>query len=238
MKKPIIGITCPWSVETKDDPVQYSNHYVKSSYPIAVHESNGIPMLIVPEYNDESLDHILDSILEVVDGLIFSGGGYVQKKHEEEFPTLRGQQPIRYDFEEALMKKAYEREIPILGICRGFQMMVEVFGGSLSDDTLDNHTQNIALGDPWHDISINKDSRLYDIIGKDEWGVNSFHVQKIETMPEGFIISGKAEDGVIEGIEAVDYPFLTGFQFHPEEMIVNDESAKKIFEWFMKESSI
>lgn len=237
MKSPVIGVTCPWSVETWKDSIEYGGYYyVAKCYVEAVAKYGGVPVLIAPEYSKESLNDYLDSILNIVDGLLFSGGGDVKGQSREELPTLREQQPIRYDFESALMKKAYKKRLPIMGICRGFQMILECFGGSLSDETVDNHSQNIPDGEPWHEVRINKDSKLYEIVGSDTWNVNSFHVQKADKVPEGFIVSARANDGVIEAIEATDYPFLAGFQFHPETLSWTDEAAGDIFKWFIKEA--
>ena len=237
MKKPIIGVTCPWSVETWGDSIEGGGYYyVGRPYVEAISKYGGVSLLIAPEYTDESLDSYLDSILSVVDGLLFSGGGDVKRQSTEGLPTLRNQQPKRYDFEATLMKKAYEKKLPILGICRGFQMILEVFDGSLSEDVIQNHKQNIPGGDPWHKVKINRDSMLYEIIGVDTWDVNSFHVQKADKLPKNFIISVKTDDDVIEGIESTNYPFLVGYQFHPEELSWKDETAGKIFKWFMKAS--
>lgn len=235
MKKPVIGITCPWSVETWGDSIDNGGYYyVGRPYVEAISKYGGVSILVTPEYSEESLDSYLDSILNVVDGLIFSGGGDVKRESTDDLPTLRGQQPIRYDFEAALMKKAYEKKIPILGICRGFQMILEVLGGSLSDELVENHKQNLPGGEPWHKVEINKDSILYEMIGSERWDVNSFHVQKADKLPKDFIVSARAEDGVIEAIESTNYPFLVGYQFHPEELSWNDEKAGEIFRWFVK----
>lgn len=233
MKKPIIGVTCPWSVETWGDSIEGGGYYyVGRPYVEAIAKYGGVSLLITPESKDESID----SILNVVDALLFTGGGDVKKKYPDGLPTLRNQQPKRYDFEAELMRKAFEKRKPILGICRGFQMILEVFGGSLADEVIEGHKQNLPGGEPWHEVAINKDSKLYEIIGIEKWDVNSFHVQKADKLPKDFIVSAKTEDGVIEGIEATNYPFLAGYQFHPEELSWKDEVAGEIFKWFIKAS--
>lgn len=236
MKKPIIGITCPWSIETWEEREDGGYYYVGKPYVEAVYKYGGIPMLLAPEYDKETLDSYLESIVDTVDGILFSGGGDVKRKSDDDLPTLRNQQPVRYDFEEALMKKAYEKKIPILGICRGFQMMVEGFGGDLAKETIKGHSQNISGSDPWHEVSINKDSNLYKHIDMEDWDVNSFHIQEVGEVPEGFIVSARAKDKVIEGIESTGSQFLVGYQFHPEELQRKDETAGNIFKWFIKEA--
>lgn len=239
MKKPVIGITCPWSKETWGDPFEINcYYYVERPYVRAVAEHGGIPILLAPEYDEKSLDDYLDSILNIVDGILFSGGGDAKKILSKGFPTLREQQPVRYDFEASLMKKAYERRLPILGICRGFQMIIEVFGGSLSNELLENHKQNLPSTEPWHEIKINKDSKLYEIIGIEIWNVNSFHVQKAGKLPDGFVVSAISNDEVVEAIESINYPFLVGFQFHPEALWPKDKASREIFKWFIQKAKI
>lgn len=236
MKKPIIGITCPWSVETWEKKEDGGYYYVGQPYVEAVYKYGGVPILLVPEYTKESLDTYLDSIVDTVDGILFSGGGDVKRKSDDNLPTLRGQQPVRYDFEEALMKKAYGRKIPILGICRGFQMIVESFGGDLAKETITGHSQNISGSNPWHEVSVNKHSNLYKYIDAENWNVNSFHIQEVGTVPEGFLVSARAKDNVIEGIETTGSQFLVGCQFHPEELQRKDKVAGDILQWFIEAS--
>lgn len=234
MKKPVIGITCPWSVETWGDSIENGGYYyVGRPYVEAIYKYGGIPVLIAPEYQSNSIKDDLNDILTIVDGILFTGGGDVKRKSSENLPTLRKQQKSRYFWEENLMKKAYEKNKAILGICRGYQMIIEVFGGSLAEETIEGHSQDLPGWESWHKVIINKDSDLYNVIGLDKWEVNSFHIQKAEIIPEGFITSVKAEDGVIEGVEAKDYHFLSGFQFHPEELEKKDKNAGKIIEWFI-----
>lgn len=235
MKKPVIGITCPWSVETWGDPIEVGGYfYVARAYVDAVYKYGGIPMLITPRYDESVTNDYIEPLLNIVDGLLFSGGGSAKRNPSEALPTLRGQQPIRYDFEAALLKKAYEKKLPIIGICRGFQMILEVFGGTLSDELVKHHKQTGPKYEPSHGVTVNKESMLYEIVGSENWDVNSIHIQQAEKVPEGFIISARATDGVIECIEAVDYPFLMGCQFHPEELLKKDKRAGEIFERFMQ----
>ncbi len=235
MRKPVIGITAPWSVETwRSDPEDGGYYYVGQPYVEAVVRAGGIPVLLCPEYTQDSLTSYVEEYLEVIDGLLFSGGGDVKRDSDENLPTLRGQQPVRYDFEAALLKAAYEREIPILGICRGFQMMVEVFGGTLAEETITGHSQKVAPEMPWHAVTLVPGTRLHDIVGSDTWDVNSYHIQKVGEMPKGFVISARAKEDVVEGIESPERECVAGYQFHPEYLARRDKQAEIIFERFMK----
>ncbi|NYB73993.1 type 1 glutamine amidotransferase [Sedimentibacter hydroxybenzoicus DSM 7310] len=235
MKKPKIGITTAWSVETWGDSIESRGYnYVGRSYIEAIIKAGGIPVLI-PQF--EQID--IKSVLEDIDGLLLSGGGDAKKFSKEDMPDLRKQQPLRYDFEAELVKAAKELKKPIMGICRGFQMLVEVFGGSLSDELIEGHKQKDPNGGvPWHKVNLAEDSFLYSVVSSNQWDVNSFHVQKVNQVPEGFRTAAVADDGVIEAIEYMDDAFILGTQFHPEELIWSDERTAIIFKKFIEESKI
>lgn len=231
MIKPRIGITTAWSVETWGDSIESRGYnYVGRTYIEAIINAGGIPVLI-PQLGLTDIEDILGNI----DGLLFSGGGDAKKFSKEELPGLRGQQPLRYDFEAELMKAAKDMKRPILGICRGFQMLVEVFGGKLSDETIEGHKQkNPDGGVPCHKVNISEDSFLYSTVGSRQWDVNSFHIQKVGTVPESFKTVAVSEDGVIEAIESTGDIFIIGTQFHPEELLWSDERAALIFKKYIE----
>jgi len=230
MSKPIIGITTAWSVETWGDSIESRGYnYVGRTYVEAIINAGGIPILI-PQFKHEDIDKILDTI----DGILFTGGGDAKRFSKENLPPLREQQPLRYDFEADLMKAAYNIRKPMIGICRGFQMMIEVFGGSLSLEIIDGHKQKLDGSKPCHKVNITKGSFLHKIVNDLIWDVNSFHIQKVENVPDIFIAAAIAEDGVIEAIEIKNDQFAVGMQFHPEELLWGDKRASLIFEEFIK----
>ncbi|MCQ1528956.1 gamma-glutamyl-gamma-aminobutyrate hydrolase family protein [Lutispora saccharofermentans] len=237
--KPIIGITCAWSEETwgnSSDGEGY--YYVGRPYAEAVTKCGGIPMMIPPSYINEDLHEMIDRILSCVNGLIFSGGGDAKRFSPAEFPTLEEQQPRRYYFESELLKEASKRNIPVLGICRGHQMIAEVFGGSISKELIDGHKQNLPGYKPWHEVSIEAKSKMSDITGIHNWRVNSFHRQVVEKVPEGFIASIKADGGTIEAIESIDHTFFIGLQFHPEELMRFDKPSELIIKCLIENAKI
>ncbi|MBV1758702.1 MAG: type 1 glutamine amidotransferase [Dethiosulfatibacter sp.] len=234
MNKPIIGITTAWSVETWNDSIESGGYnYAGRPYIEAVIEAGGTPILI-PQmpHND------IDLLIGMIDGFLFTGGGDAKRFSKESMPSLREQQPNRYDFESILMKSVLESDKPILGICRGFQMLIEVFGGRLSDEVIDGHKQNLPGSDPWHKVNLIDESLLNQIVKENDWKVNSFHVQKVEEVPEGFYATAISEDGVIEAIERRGDQFIVGTQFHPEELLWGDARASAIFTAFIEKSSI
>jgi putative glutamine amidotransferase len=230
MNKPKIGVTTAWSVETWGDSIESRGYnYVGKTYIEAIISAGGIPVLIPQMEHDD-----IGDILNIVDGLLFTGGGDAKRFSKNALPDLREQQPTRYDFEAKLLKSAKETKKPILGICRGFQMIIEVFDGSLSSDVVDGHKQNIYGGEPWHEVIIEADSFLHRIVSDTKWKVNSFHIQKVEKIPDNFTATAISSDGVIEAVECND-PFIVGTQFHPEELLWGDKRAELFFIKFIDE---
>ncbi len=231
--KPIIGVTTAWSIETWGESDAGGYYYVGKPYVEAVTNSNGLPILLTPDFEKENIDQYIDQIISLVDGLIFTGGGDSKKYNKENMPSLKEQQPIRYYFESKLMKRAWDEKIPVLGICRGYQMIIENFGGNLGNKTIDGHKQNIPGYESWHKVNIKEGSLFHNILGESKWEVNSFHIQEAQKVPNHFISSIVSEDGVIEGVETTSNEFFAGVQFHPEELAFKDIKAKRIFDEFI-----
>jgi gamma-glutamyl-gamma-aminobutyrate hydrolase PuuD len=156
----------------------------------------------------------LHQVIDLCDGIILQGG------------------TDYYDYDIETIKYAYEKNIPLLGICLGMQSIGVAFGGELS--TIDNHNE---IGKNYvHSVRIDKTSKLYSIFGKEEIMVNSRHKEMIID-PTNIKIVG-ASDGVIEAIEKNGVLFLIGVQWHPEDMIKYDEDARKLFDKFFECSKI
>lgn len=233
-----IGVTTVWSAETwgeMDDqpggilynPVQYSN---------VLYDLNAIPLLIpLPTGFEEKGDYnrTAGQVLNRLSGLFMSGGGGNRKYKAPDMPGLEEQQPLRHSFETALLKEAWKRQMPVIGACRGHQMIVEALGGKIKKDTVGGHQQKEDQKTA-HVIKIEKDSKLAGIIGAEDWEVNSLHCQVAESAPEGFVVSARSPEGYIEAIEAEGSTFWIGFQFHPEAMYSFDNNALKILEAFVR----
>lgn len=215
-----IGVTSGWEDGTVINgwPLIYT---VKGIID-ALEEAGAIPIIIPILSNQELLKHYID----IVDAVIISGEVMSIKKNvfqEVKGNVLRNSNPLRYDNESALINKAIEEDKPLLGICRGFQVLNVEAGGDMKDNdiTIGNNVIHQQGGlylptETSHSIKIRKDSKLYELIGIDELDVNSFHRQGVNKIPEGFKVSATAPDGTIEAIENRNKTFIMGLQFHPE----------------------
>lgn len=185
-------------------------------------ETYGITcILITPGHSIRSLPRILD----LCDGLVLTGGEDVNPAWygEEPRPELGRVNQRRDRTEMVTLRLALERELPILGICRGCQLVNICLGGTLYQD-LDTQrpgTLTHRQSDPWeqrtHYIDVVKDSLLHRIVRSDEMMINSFHHQGIKDLAPKLRVSARAEDGTIEAVEAPEYPsWFLGVQWHPE----------------------
>jgi len=232
--KPIIGITCPWSEETWGPTTAGGGYdYVGRAYVSAIYRAGGLPLLIssVPQTEDAEKD--AESILELVDGLYFTGGGNGRRPSSVALPTLFDQQPARSVWESLLIKKAYENDMPTIGACRGHQMMAVVLGGEMDAVRMPEHKQDIPTDQGIHDINIAQNSLLERIIGSRKWNVNSIHVERVKSVPMGFVVAAQTDDGTIEAFSATNKAFFLGTQFHPE-LMPEDERSQKIFSAFIQ----
>ena len=233
MKKPVIGISTSVLVDQESGFPGYERIYVNKDYVSSVIAAGGVPIMIPMDASEENLRQTL----ELVDGVIFSGGHDIAPIRYQEEPHQQLQEicPERDAFDFLLYRLTKERKLPILGICRGYQLMNVSEGGklyqdlSLKETESFKHSQGHGPSIPTHTVSIGAGSRLHEILGKEEIRVNSFHHQAVKSVSEKVAISGKALDEVIEAIEVKNYPFAVGVQFHPEMLQEKEEDMRKIF---------
>ncbi len=244
--KPIIGICVNYSV---DDSIGIKTklglggqdwQIIASDYIRAVEMAGGCPV-IIPIVQD--IDTIWDFI-KSLDGIIFTGGSDLNPKYYDEVPRygLKDVNPVRDEHEIELCKRVLkETELPVLGICRGLQLLNVTLGGTLYQDLqyereegFNHKLLNFPKYYPSHKAYIEKGSKLHEIFEKEEIGVNSFNHQAIRTVGKGFIATMKAEDGLIEGIELEGDRFVVAVQWHPEMMIEKYESYVIYFKKFIQ----
>jgi putative glutamine amidotransferase len=179
-----------------------------------------------------------------LDGLYLTGGDDIHPVHfgEEPHPGLGSYFPERDASEIALTKIMLAKNKPILGVCKGAQILNLAVGGNMYQDIyaqidtpLIQHTQKSPNYTPSHEVELKQDSLISQVVNREKLRVNSFHHQANRKVGKGFVISGKSSDGVIEVIESVTHRFALGVQWHPEMLAVvgNDEASREIYEAFI-----
>ena len=233
MIQPLVGITL--DLENKASYSSFPWYAARKNYADSVILSGGTPLFIPHENN------LIKNYTNLIDALIITGGDF------DINPNLYGETDIhhkvnlkndRTDFEFKITELAMKLNIPILGICGGQQLLNVVLGGSLFQHIPDeiktdiNHEQTNPRDEPSHDVLIENDTQLASIIGTKKMFVNSAHHQAVKSLGKNLIANAFSEDGIIEGIEAIDQPFCIGIQWHPEFLI--DKSDIKIFQSFVE----
>lgn len=240
MAKPIIGITSDLDLGISQQSISPGKSYylLNKNYVTAVEKSGGVPLplLCIPE------EEIIEIYLEKIQGLILSGGVDLDPIYygEEPLPPLGAINPERANFEIMLAKRAMNKDIPILAICGGHQLLNIVAGGTLYQDINSqisdvlNHRQRAPRWHPFHTVKIHKETKLYQILKEEKIRVNSRHHQAVKKLGKDFIISGESEDGIIEAIENTNLKFCIGIQWHPEDMFEKDHYSQILFKAFIK----
>lgn len=224
--KPVIGINCDYEEEGKQP---YS--FIYRNYVEAIIAGGGIPLLlpIIKDKND------VGHFLQRIDGLVLTGGDDVppQRYGRERHNKTLCVHPDKDISDNLLVSIAIHMKKPILAICYGTQLVNVVFGGALIQDLPTSGMSCIVHKDVGnkhylHPVTVEKRSRLHEIVGTGYIQANSFHHQAIDTLGKGLIATAHTEDGIIEAIECKDYPFFVGVQWHPER-ITSDPCHASLF---------
>lgn len=174
-----------------------------------------------------------EKLLEKADLLLLIGGGDVDpvRYGEAKIPQCGTIEAERDEFEYRLLAEAVRTGKPVVGICRGMQIINVYFGGTLYQDIPTQYDTKINhrnggdnIGNITHSINIVEGSRLREILGTESLGVNSSHHQAAKDVAPGFRVSALSTDGIIEGIESDTLP-VAGVQFHPERLAVGDDTV-------------
>jgi len=242
-RRPRIGIT----VHSADVRARQGNREtrfeVSARYAQAVAHGGGLPLLLP---TNTSVAIPASEILTALDGLLISGGGGLTADYfvEHPNPSLRDTNPQRYDVEVPLISAAWAIGMPLLGICRGHQTMVEALGGSLVNDLRTDpanaeHYQTQPATQPTHALALLPGSRLARLV-PDGVMVNSFHRQAVVSVPEGWLVTALSPDGLVEAVEShgtagtgSDSSFAVGCQFHPEWLGDSEPGFNRLFEEFV-----
>ena len=224
--KPIIGITGNYGELT----CKLAETYYKS-----VWKAGGVPIVIPPLSDTDSIINTLEHL----DGLVLSGGADLNPLYAGEEPQSRlSVINSERDLPELLITQlAYNRQIPILGICRGIQTLALALGGKVMQDISDatqlKHSQDADRSEPTHTVCVEKGSTLYNIYKETTLYVNSFHHQAVSEPGDKFRVTAKAPDGIIEGMESTEHKSIIGVQWHPECM----DEGLPIFQWLVQEAA-
>lgn len=229
--KPLIGITASTHREPPSDWVVNSHDYFR-----AVHLAGGIPVLLPFIATEAEANEVLDRI----DGLLLSGGCDVdpQLYGEDAHPRLGTVSPERDATELALARAALKRDLPILGICRGHQVLAVAVGGTLWQDIPAQvaksikHAQEAPRWFTGHRVTVKDGTRLQQILGS-EFLVNTYHHQAVKAVPAGWVESATAPDGINEALEHPGYRFVLSVQWHPENFAGRPYSFAPLFEAFI-----
>lgn len=230
--KPVIAVSAQTAVSSTEFFGEQRLTSLYDLYVRAIRAAGGLPVVLA---QGEPADAAV--LLDRCDGLLIPGGGDIDPSDYGESPTtdhLYGIRPGADQFEFALVREAALRQLPVLGICRGLQIINVAFGGSLYQH-LPKHSKDLAgRAFAGHYLTqIQSGSRLSDVLGTTEVLANSLHHQGVKCVGTGLTITGTARDGVVESIEAIDRNWdMVAVQWHPE--CLRDWHAAAIFDWLIE----
>lgn len=237
-RKPLIGLTC--TIRYEDGAVLYGLY---ASYIKALETAGGLPVLIAHNLEQDTLR----AIYERVDGVLLTGGGDVDPTEygvPNDMP-LRSINADRDLTEMTVTNWAAQDDKPLLGICRGVQVMNVALGGTLYRDLASEFGGSVDhdLGSKQarhyegHAVSVTPDSKLAGLLGTTTPAVNSMHHQAIRELGKGLTSVATAPDGIVEGVEIPGARFFVGVQWHPEELFTYSEPMKRLFEGFVRQAA-
>jgi putative glutamine amidotransferase len=221
---PIIGLT---TYGRSDD----DRFAIPADYVDAVRRAGGVPLLVTPGESN------WEAVLELVDGFILTGGGDIDPKHYSgtRHDTNYGVDQERDALELSLARHLIDARLPTLGICRGAQVLNVAEGGTLIEHIPDEVGDGVLHRAPprepvAHRIQIKPDSRLMQVMEREEFEATSWHHQAPRRVANSFQIVATAPDGIVEAIEMPDHPWLIAVQWHPELTAASDPLQQRLFD--------
>lgn len=222
-KKPIIGVT--------QSRIREGELRVRESYLKAIWDAGGVGIVLPNDVKRA------EEFINEADGLLLGGGGDILPSYynENDFPKELLDIDVNRDaFEFELLNHAIQKHKPVLGICRGAQVMNVFLGGTLYPYVSD-HYPKYENSEIWHNLSVLEGNLLHFIAKTNKIKVNSYHKQNIKSRGKGIRTCAVSDDGYIEAVDMPDHPtFFLGVQFHPEKYYRSDATARGIFEEFVK----
>jgi putative glutamine amidotransferase len=228
--KPVIGVMPLW--DEKKDSI-----WMLPGYMAGISQAGGIPVIFPFSAEEQELDQLV----RMCDGFLFTGGHDVSPEvyGEASLPGLIADCPKRDRMETVVLQKAIDADKPVLGICRGIQLINAALGGTLYQDLPTQHPSDVEHHQtpPYdkhaHFVSIITDSPLYQCLGTDQLSVNSYHHQAVKRLAPGLSVMAVSHDGLTEALYKPDQCFLWAVQWHPEFSWKTDEHSRKIFRAFV-----
>jgi putative glutamine amidotransferase len=227
VSRPAVGVTIGY------DERRSGLYLLRQDYLRSVEAAGGLPLVLAPGRPEDASE-----LLHRVDALILTGGSDVD-------PALYGQAPHpklgrvireRDDFELALCREALRRDLPLLAICRGHQVLNVATGGTLIQDIPSeltgglDHDPRCERWERAHDVRIHNGTRLREILGRETISVNSFHHQAVDQLGQGLTVSAfTSDERIVEGIESPGHRFVLGVQWHPEAFWNRDDGFQTLF---------
>ena len=209
--------------------------YMKSKYVKSLERAGAKVRWIELDDTKKAIEEALSC-----DGLLLPGGADIE-------PALYGREreekcgkpnELRDKNEFEIFNAFVKTEKPVLGICRGFQVINVACGGTLYQDIAEikkcSHSDFLKRAKSIHKVTVNENTQLFRIFEKQEVGVNSLHHQAVEQIGDNLVVSAISEDGLVEAIELINHPFCVAVQWHPEHMSKNNPLQQKIFNEFVK----
>ena len=203
-----------------------NNNYLRSIW-----SAGGVPTLLLPSTDED----YVKAVCETFDGFLFCGGDDIDPKYygEEKSPEIGDISPARDEFEKRLFRAAYATGKPILGICRGLQVINVFLGGSLIQH-MNGHRSEDGKSPSTHDVMLVTGSPLAEMIGDTEFTVNSFHHQAINSLSNKLTADAYSkDDGYIEAFHEEGHKFLYAVQWHPESLYETSDASRKLFKAFI-----
>jgi putative glutamine amidotransferase len=233
---PLIGITADSTSGSTNRPKDITL-FLPQRYLAAIEHAGAIPVVL----SSNRPKSAVRQLLSLLNGLVLSGGNF------DIHPRYYGERPIkelgeikraRTDFELEITEQALKEDLPVLGICGGAQAINVALGGSLYQDITaqlsgagarEHSSKNPNGG---HSIHVEPGTRLFEIVQRSSFKVNTSHHQAVKRLGRGLIVNAVADDGVIEGIESTEHGFVVGVQWHPEVLAPRQQHQRRLFSSF------